>query len=129
MHFKLNKWYGITWSWCILLGVLVHFYNKHLDNVYKINGNRITILKAFEIISDRNYMIIFFLGILTLIMLISVSIYTISHSYNDRFNKIIVPLINIILFVMLIVIYWNPIFLAFAMVAGVGGLFVLGSSN
>lgn len=128
MYSRFKNWYFIAWSWCAILGIGVYFYNKHLDNIYKING-KITILKAFEIISDRNYMIIFFLGILTLIILISMSIYTIGHSYSNRFDKIIGPLVNTILFVILIVIYWNPIFLAFAMVAGVGGLFVLGSSN
>jgi TM2 domain-containing membrane protein YozV len=86
-----------------------------------------TIDQAFAVTTDPDYFNYFFLGLGIIVVLIGFSILHIKMG-TDTFKKIVITLINVVLLVILLRVFMDPIVTSFAVVLACGGLFALSQS-
>ena len=117
----------VIWIATIILAVIIHLYNNYLSRTY-LKGQGLNIVNAFEIISDEYYLPWLLVGLIMVLLLVyaGVSSLTKGNKEGDPLMSIIGPLVSLILLIILIFIYSNPILLALAIALGVGGAFIAG---
>lgn len=114
----------ITVVFIIILGN----YSSKLNNVY-LHGQSMTLVNAFKIIGDPDYMRYFVWSIIFIILLIGIGFFAFRHGLEidgeaTNYKLLLVlgyPIVNLILLITLLIVFYSPIFLA-----AIIGLIVVG---
>lgn len=83
--------------------------------------------QAFAVAQEPSYFNYFFGGILLIIVLVGFSFVHIKCG-KTLLNKLIISLINLLLLIVLIYVFWNPILTSFAVILCCGGIFSMSQS-
>lgn len=127
-------WYflGFIWGLSILVIIGIGLYNNYVSRTY-LGKEKLNFVNALEIVNDPWYFFWFFIGLVDIFSLVAAPCYVLIKEIN-QYSKAIAPIvagfvISIILLIVLLLVYSNPILLAFAFVAMVGGGFMFISSE
>ncbi|MDQ0149616.1 hypothetical protein ACFO6R_16095 [Eubacterium multiforme] len=119
-----NKMYFILEG--TIIGITIIFiiklllYNKILNSIQ--NGYSNELEKAIEVAKEPNYFNYLLAGGGIILILFSYTIFILRKTFIDK--KFIFALINIILGIWLLVVFWNPILTTFAILLFLGGTLV-----
>lgn len=131
---KKHFWWiaGVIWLFSVGVIICIHFYNQDLNRKY-LHGKSLNLISAFSIIGDSNYLQFFFLGLFFILLLVFTAVISIVVPLkNSRFLSeyiyilIFGFMVSVVLLIILIIEYNNPIFMAFAIASGIGGMFFVG---
>lgn len=117
----------IIWILEIILIIAITIYNKYLYTKY---DNQSSILKYLGILSDHSYINFFIFGLLgigLLIFLICCQVYFGFNHARYLTEQIIFAVISFFILIFLLVVYANPILVAFAV--GIGFIGVISLSQ
>lgn len=127
---------GLPIFWLIILVLIfaTKFYDDYLKK-YVLKGSHMDIESAFAVLNEQHYFLFLILGFIGIISIIVCSVFCFKNGLNnleedERFFlvAIVAPLINLALLIWLLIVYSNPILIAFAIVSTSGGLFVASQS-
>ena len=115
----------IIWAVEIILIAVISMYNEYLYAKY---DNQSRILKYLEMFSNQSYIQFFILGLLGIVLLIFLICYQVYFGFNNTnylTKQIIFAVISFIILIWLLVVYANPILVAFAVGIGFIGVIFL----
>lgn len=131
---KKHFWWitGSIWLFSVCVIICTHFYNQYLNREY-LKGKKLDLISALSILGDPSYLHFFFLGLFFVLLLVFTTVISIVVPLkNSRFLSeyiyilIFGFMVSVVLLVILIIEYNNPIFMAFAIASGIGGMFFVG---
>lgn len=112
----------------------LHYYNEYISERY-LNGNGLNIASAFSIAGDpryRDYLIggFFFIFLLIISAAVAVifSIKNYKYDNNFIFVGIATPILNLVILIVLLVMFSNPVLIVFTIFIGGGGLYAVSQS-
>lgn len=123
---KFNWIYGVNTVIVISLIIGIKLYNSYLSKTYLSDG-KLNLISALNIIGDQYYFIWFILGIMGILDLIGVIMYTINN--GGKSWCWLGSILNIILLIILLIVYTNPILIALALACSVGAIIVFAANN
>ena len=111
----------------ILVIIGISFYNQYLSRTY-LKGKELNFVSALKIVNDAWYFFWFFLGLANIFALVASPCVILikEEKYNKKALLPIVGgfIINIMMLITLLIVYSNPILLAFSFVVIIGGAFM-----
>lgn len=125
---RVNKGYFIGEFLLIITTVVftikLNSYNKILSSIQSRYDNKIQ--QALEVASHPDYFTYFLLGIIFIALLVWYTVFTFKAKIGNEI--LIVALINLILLIVLLIVFWNPIVTTFAVLLISGGVCMIANS-
>lgn len=123
-----NKKYFIG-EFIVMIGTIVFIfklnsYNKILQDIQNKYDNKIQ--QVLQIASEPDYFKYLLGGFIFILLLVLYTVYVFKAKIGNEI--FIIALINIILLIILIIVFWNPIITTFAVLLISGGVFIIANS-
>ena len=102
--------------------VMLHVYNQKLHEIQMLYENPIS--QAFAIAAEPYYYYYLIAGFVFIILLIGTPVFCKKKSCN-LLSLCIIIFINLIMLIILLIVFWNPVLAAFATTLAIGALLTI----